>query len=203
MYGGGRCEVFSDFLPSHSVSHWSHYIDSYRGAARCRCSLTLSSLMVLVQESKGQSHAVALLTEGFPACLGVQPTVCTSRPHSSNRSASAAPSAFFSLNWHVPDNEQHRAVVLNVTGYFLSLSLTHELNPFCGNLFELHFHVISLRLCLAALFLCVKPAQLLCFLLSSLWCRQTHQSGTLSSNYAPLTAPCEAGTCRFFHGWHW
>lgn len=97
MYGGGRCEVFSDFLPSRSVSHWSHYIDSYRGAARCRCSLTLSSLMVLVQESKGPSHAVALLTEGFPACLGVQPTVCTSRPHSSNRSASAAPLSIFQL----------------------------------------------------------------------------------------------------------
>lgn len=135
MYSGGRCEVFSDFLASCSVSHWSHYIDSYRGAARCRCSLTLSSLMVLVQESEGQSYAFALLSEGFPACLGVQPMVCTSLAHSSNRSASATPSAFFSLNCHVPDNEQHQAVVLNVTGYFLSRSLTHELNPLCGNLF--------------------------------------------------------------------
>lgn len=203
MYGGGRCEVFSDFLPSRSVSHWSHYIDSYRGAARCRCSLTLSSLMVLVQESKGP------VTQSLSL-----PGASQHASESNQRSARHGhipliaqllppPSAFFSLNWHVPDHEQHQAVVLNVTGYFLSRSLTHELTPLCGNLFELHFHVISLRLCLAALFLRVKPAQLLRFLLSSLWCRQTHQSGALSSNYAPLTAPCKAGTCRFFHGWHW
>lgn len=51
---------------------------------------------------------------------------------------------------------------------------------------QLFFHATSLWLCLAALFLHVKPAQLLRFLLSSLWCRQMHQSGTLSSNYPPL-----------------
>lgn len=68
---------------------------------------------------------------------------------------------------------------------------------------ELYFHVMSLWLCLAVLYLHVKPAQLLSFLLSSFWCRQTHQSGTVSSNYHLLTALCQAGTCPFFCGWHW
>lgn len=68
---------------------------------------------------------------------------------------------------------------------------------------NLKFNVISLWLCFAALFLHVKPAQLLHFLLSTLWCRQIHQSGTLSSNYPPPTILCQAGTCPFCRGWHW
>lgn len=68
---------------------------------------------------------------------------------------------------------------------------------------ESHFCVIALWLFLAALFLCVKPAQLLHFLLSSLWCRQMHQSSALSSNCAPLTVLCQAGTCLIIHRCHW
>lgn len=40
-------------------------------------------------------------------------------------------------------------------------------------------------------------------LYSSLWYRQMHQSRTLSSNYLPLTIPCQAGTCPIIHRRHW
>lgn len=171
-------------LVAAAVSHWAVWWCLFR---RVRARVTQSLSLPRASQHASESNQRSARHGHIPLIAQLLPP----------------PSAFFSLNWHVPDNEQHQAVVLNVTGYFLSRSLTHELTPLCGNLFELHFHVISLRLCLAALFLRVKPAQLLRFLLSSLWCRQTHQSGALSSNYAPLTAPWKAGTCRFFHGWHW
>lgn len=54
-----------------------------------------------------------------------------------------------------------------------------------------HFFSCNISIIVSVLFLHVKPAQLLHLVLSSLWCRQMHQSVTRSSNYPSLC--CVAG----------